>query len=248
MKSALTQSDVENGLRQLGIRPGMTLEVHSSLQSFGHLEGGAEALIDALMQSVGNEGAIVMPSFRLSKDLQLTEEDRKLGLTVKIRILDEDEEESGMGVVSDTFRKRSDVRTGEGIFRVSAWGKDADKHSSSGFQHLIDHDGWALLLGVDIYRLSSMHYVEDILPDAIRGKFQPSPEARIRYPENRWFIEAWQPDVKPWYTIQETAYEKGFITDGRIGDAKCMLLKVRPVIGLYRQALQINPFELYGLK
>jgi len=153
-----------------------------------------------------------------------------------------------MGIVSDTFRKMTDVHTGQGIFRASAWGKDADIHSFSGFQHLIDMDGWALLLGVDIYKLSTMHYVEDNLPDEIKNIFKPSEEARKLYPEDQWFIEAGEPPVKPWYTIQSRAYEKGFIKDVMIGDCKCMLLKVLNVIGLYRQALQSDPLELYGLR
>jgi hypothetical protein len=93
-----------------------------------------------------------------------------------------------------------------------------------------------------------MHYVEDNLPDEIRSMFKPSDEARKLYPENEWFIEAWEPSVKPWYTIQNLAYEKGFIKDGMIGDCKCMLFKVQDVIGLYRQALQNDAFGLYGLR
>lgn len=204
-------------------------------------------MIDVLMQEVGADGAIVMPSFRLSPNLPLTEDDQRLGLVTKIRILSEDEEQSAMGIVADTFRKRPGVLTGNGIFRVSAWGKDADKHSA-GFQYLIDNDGYALLLGVDIYRLSAMHYVEDALPDEILGRFRPSDAARERYPQEQWMIEAWVPDVKPWHTIQDEAYCKGLISDAIIGNAKCMFFKVRPVIELYRQALLNHPLELYGLR
>lgn len=246
MNAILTGSDLANGLHQLGVHAGMALEVHCSLSSFGYLEGGSDTVINVLMQQVGVDGAIVMPSFRLSPNLPLTDEDQRLGLTMKIHILSEDEEHSAMGIVSDTFRQRPDVMTGDGVFRVSAWGKDAITHSAS-FQHLIDNDGYALLLGVDIYRLSTMHYVEDALPDEIRSKFKPSPEARAKYPEDQWFIESWVPDTKPWYAIQNEAYAKGFITDTHIGNAKCMFFKVRPVIELYRQALLECPFELYGL-
>ena len=242
----LSGVDLARGLRQLGVQPGMALEVHCSLSQFGHLEGGAETLIRTLTQLVGDDGAIVMPSYRLSPNLPLTAEDLRLGLTMKIRILQEDEEPSAIGIVSDTFRKRSDVMTGDGIFRVSAWGKDAKKHSA-GFQHLIDHGGYALLLGVDIYRLSSMHYVEDALPEAIRSRFKPSETARARYPEDQWLIEAWLPEAKPWYRIQDEAYALGLIADANIGDAKCMLFQVRPVIELYRKALIDDPFGLYGL-
>jgi aminoglycoside 3-N-acetyltransferase len=247
MKSIVTKSDIERGLRKLGIKAGMAVEVHSSLQSFGQVEGGAKKLIEALTEVVGNDGAIVMPSFKLSAPMPLNEIDKALGLSLKIKILQSDENRSGMGIVADTFLNMVDVYTGDGIFRVSAWGKDADIHSQ-GFQHLIDIDGWALLLGVDIYALSTMHYVEEDLPDEIRSMFNPSEEARKLYPEGQWFIEAWTPPVKPWYTIQNRAYDKGMIKDGIIGDCKCMLFKVQDIIGLYRQALQSDPFGLYGLK
>lgn len=116
----LSQAELEKKLVQLGVRPGMALEVHCSLSGFGTLEGGAETLIETLIQLVGNGGAIVMPSFRLSKDLPLSGEDRALGLTKKIRIL-----------------------------------------------------------GVDIYSLSAMHSVEDVLPEDIRERLIVAAKSRI---------------------------------------------------------------------
>lgn len=246
MKSTVTATDFAHGLHQLGVTAGMALEVHSSLSQFGYLEGGAETIIDTLIEEVGVHGAIVMPAFCLSPNMPLTEEDGQLGLTTKIFIQSPQEERSAMGIVADTFRKRQDVLTGSGIFRVSAWGKDVDKHST-GFQHLIDNDGYALLLGVDIYKLSAMHYVEEVLPDDIRNRFNPSDEARAKYPENEWMIEAWEQPVQPWYAIQDEAYAKGMIKDVNIGEAKCMFFKVRSVIELYRKALLERPYELYGL-
>ena len=247
MDTMLSVSELMQGLQRLGVRSGMALEVHCSLSRFGYLEGGAGALIHSLMQVVGNEGSLVMPAFRLSPNLPLTDEDRALGLTMKIKILPDDAEHSAMGIVADTFRNMENVQTGDGIFRVSAWGKDAAIHAQ-GFQHLIDNEGYALLLGVDIYRLSSMHYAEDEMPNEIRSRFAPSAEARAKYQESQWFIEAWIPEEKVWYKIQDAAYAAGMIRDIHIGNAKCMLLQVKPVIDLYREALRTHPFELYGLR
>jgi len=246
MSVILSQMEIENSLTQLGVTPGMMLEVHCSLSSLGRVKDGAKTVIESLKNVVGQEGAIVMPSFKLSPNYPLNDVDKKFGLTQKIRILHDENEKSAMGIVSDTFRKMPDVITGHGLFRVSAWGKDADIHSL-GFQHLIDNDGYALLIGVDIYKLSAMHYVEDSLPEEIRNRSKPSKEARNIYPEDQWFIEAWESSVKPWYTIQDRAYEKGYIVDGIIGNSKCMLLKVKDVIELYRFALQNEPYKLYGL-
>jgi aminoglycoside N3'-acetyltransferase len=243
---ALNSSELAAGLRRLGVRAGMALEVHCAMSRFGAVEGGADAVIDALMQVVGSDGTIVMPAFRLSPNLPLTDKDKQLGLTLKIRLLAEEENHTAMGIVADTFRQRLDVVTGSGIFRVSAWGRDAARHAT-GLQHLIDSSGYALLLGVDIYALSAMHTVEDALPETIRARFKPSAEALALYPADQWFIEAWSPEAKPWYKIQAEAYARGLITDIAIGQARCLFLPVRPVIDLYRQALLERPFELYGV-
>lgn len=247
MTMALNEADLINGFHALGVKKGMMLEVHCSMSRFGHIQGGAETLISALKKAVGNEGAIVMPSFKLSPNLPLTINDKKLGLKLKIKKLTSNDERSAMGIVSDTFRKMPDVVTGDGLFRVSAWGKDAAIHAN-GFQYLIDSSGYALLLGVDIYRMSSMHYVEDYLPDLIRDKFKPSNEALERYPESGWFIESWAPTVKPWYKIQDAAYQLGYIQDCMIGPCRCMLVQVEKTTQLYRKALQTNPLKLYGLE
>ena len=248
MASLVTRTEIEKGFIRLGVKSGMMLEVHCSLSSFGNVEGGALTIINALKDVIGNDGAIVMPSFKDSLNLPLTESDKKLGLTLKIKLLKGDEERSGMGIVSDTFRKMPDVVTGEGQFRVSAWGKDAKKHADNRFNYLIESGGYALLLGVDIYKMSSMHYVENILPDEIKSLFKPSEEARTIYPESEWYIEAWMPKTKPWYTIQKRAYKEGYIANTLIGNSKCMLVDVKNVLRLYKQALQTDPYKLYGLK
>ena len=244
----ITETSIINGLTQLGVQPGMALEVHSSLKSFGYVDGGAFTVINAIKTVIGANGAIVMPSFKLSPNLPLDENDINLGLTLKIKILHDESEKSAMGIISDTFKAMPDVMTGEGIFRVSAWGKDAQKHVSNGFNHLINSNGYALLLGVDIYSMSTMHYVEDCMPYEIKNKFTPSDEANKIYPESDWFVESWKPAAKPWYTIQERAMAQGYIKETMIGNAKCLLVHVKNTIELYRKALQTEPFELYGLR
>jgi aminoglycoside N3'-acetyltransferase len=246
--AGLSQQDIEQGLRAAGLCEGMLVEVHSSLSSLGYVHGGADTVIQALINTVGPDGGIVMPSFLLSPPQELTPLDVARGLTCKIKILSPDHNErSGMGIIADTFRKRADVLTGTGIFRVSAWGKDQEINSQ-GFQHVIDSGGWGLLLGVDIYRLSAMHYVESELPQEIKSIFQPSDEVREYYPADAWYIETGIPPVKAWYKIQDEAYRRGYIRDTSIGNCKCMSFQVRQVIGLYEEALHTDPLGLYGLR
>jgi aminoglycoside N3'-acetyltransferase len=48
-------------LRELGVRRGSPLMVHASLRRIGPIEGGADALLDALLEVLGPEGTLVMP-------------------------------------------------------------------------------------------------------------------------------------------------------------------------------------------
>lgn len=183
---ALNKQDLINGFCKAGINKGDEIEVHSSLSSFGYVDGGAETVISALKETVGDNGSIFMPALRLSPELPLTEEDKKAGITSKIKILPENRMHSAMGIIADTFRMMPDTVTGDGIFAVSGWGRNAN--------------------------------------------------------------EAGEPPVKPWYSIQAQAYEKGLIREGYIGSCKYMCFGIWDVVGLYRQALETDPPGLYGLR
>ncbi len=247
MNSGITKQNIIKGLLDLGLKSGDEIEVHSSLSSFGYVEGGAETVISALKEVVGENGSIFMPALRLSKELPLTEQDKLLGITTKIQILSEDCERSAMGIIADTFRQMPDTITNDGIFRISAWGKSA-REVNDGLQYLIHNSGKALMLGVDIYKLTAMHYVENLLPDDIKNYFPLSDEINSIYPPDKFLIEAGTFPVKPWYTIQKMAYEKGIIKNGLIGNSNVMFFDICDVVGLYEQELKNNPYKLYGLE
>lgn len=50
-------------LRALGVQPGMTLVVHSSLSALGWVAGGPQAVVLALQEAVSPGGTLVMPAF-----------------------------------------------------------------------------------------------------------------------------------------------------------------------------------------
>ena len=63
MQSLVTVPTVVEGLEALGVRPGATLLVHCSLSRFGHVQGGAQTVIEGLVRTVGSTGTLVMPAF-----------------------------------------------------------------------------------------------------------------------------------------------------------------------------------------
>jgi aminoglycoside 3-N-acetyltransferase len=246
--AGLARTEIEDGLRRLGLARGDAVEVHSSLSSLGWVEGGAAAVVDALMGVVGEEGTLVMPAYPLSKPLPLTEEEKARGILAKVRIFSQDYAgPTGMGEIADEFRGRPGTVLGSGIHRVCAWGRDAERHSQ-GLGYLLQVDGWVLLLGVDIHRCSSMHLAEKAgLPAEVAACFQLPEEIRYDYPDDVYVAYGSTPE-DAWGKVQDEAERRGLIRRGTIGRTACMLFKARPVVGIYEQALRTDPLGLFGVR
>lgn len=244
----VTKNELKSALASLGVEKGMILEVHSSLSSFGRLEGGALTVIDALKELVTEEGTLFMPALRLSRELELPPQDRELGITVKIKVLGADAEKTAMGAVADTFRLLPDTLCGRDTISTAGWGKHAEEALKGGLDYAIHNGGKALLLGVDIYKLTAMHYVEPATPPDITAMFATNEEINRIYTPDEWFIEAGHPPEKAWYKIQAMAYERGLIREAQIGGCKAMFFDILPVVGLYENELKNDPYGLWGIK
>ncbi|MFF1643238.1 aminoglycoside N(3)-acetyltransferase [Streptomyces sp. NPDC058246] len=58
----VTRGTVSAHLLELGVRPGETLLVHSSLSSLGWVNGGPVAVVQGLLDALGPEGTLVVPT------------------------------------------------------------------------------------------------------------------------------------------------------------------------------------------
>ena len=194
VKVFVSKEDIKDGLKQLGIKPGYKLGVHSSLSRFGHVDGGANTVLEALFETVGKAGTIVMSTYLVGPPVKLTEQDKARGITWKIKrfAFDDLDTPSGMGIIADTFRRRPDVvRWYDPVHSVTAWGKDADIYCQS-FKLLVEADGWILLMGVQMDRCSALHIAEEqvALPEDIRRLMEGIvPEELLKvYPPDEWFF------------------------------------------------------------
>lgn len=246
----IRHENIVAGMAALGVVRGMALEFHGALSSLGRVEGGAEAVIAALLESLGPEGALLMSAYPVTPALPLTAEEIARGITWKVRILDDPHERSGLGLIVDTFRKRPDVHLGRGLHRVCAWGRAAAQHAQNGYQYLVEIDGWTLLMGVGVDRVSSLHLAEENpgLPQAIRRIFEPPPDLRRDYPAGRWDIGYGSTPKDAWARVWEEADERGLIIKGRIGLADCALFRTRALLAVYQEWLRKDPFGLFGLE
>ena len=61
-RKLVTPDDMKNALKDIGVQKGQAVMVHTSLSSLGYVCGGAQSVIEALLESVGDEGTIMMPT------------------------------------------------------------------------------------------------------------------------------------------------------------------------------------------
>ncbi|WP_244833890.1 AAC(3) family N-acetyltransferase [Clostridium sp. BJN0001] len=177
--NVLKKEDIIEGLKKCGLKKGQNVLVHTSLKSFGFVIGGAETIIRSLLDTVGEEGTVMMPS-QTWKNL-----DPEIGVHWEVPekyydairenwpAYDKDVTPAiGMGVVSELFakwpgRKRSDHPARS----FAAVGKNAqhltENHDlrnifgeGSPLSKLYDLDGYVLLLGVYYNKNTSFHLAE----------------------------------------------------------------------------------------
>lgn len=101
----VTKDQIINAVRAAGIEPGDVIMVHSSLKSFGHVAGGAETVVDALIDAVGPEGTVVVPT------LTATYAQSKGGSSGLA--WNRDKTPSRVGLVTETLRRRPEARRSE---------------------------------------------------------------------------------------------------------------------------------------
>lgn len=163
----VTKAGILAGLRSLGVLPGSGLMVHSSLKSFGHVQGGAQAVIEALMEAVTEQGTLLMPSFNHRAPF----EEGGPGF------YDPRETPTSNGAIPDLFWRMPGVwRSLDPTHPFAAWGRHARRYiefhhrtltmgpaSPLGLLHA--DDGFGLLLGVD-YHANTFHHVVEMTTGA----------------------------------------------------------------------------------
>jgi aminoglycoside 3-N-acetyltransferase len=96
-------AQIEAALREVGLQEGDAVFVQGGMSSFGTIEGGPDAVIEAFAQVLGRDGLIAMPAFPLDRPaLEYLRQDP---------VFDLRNTPSKMGAISERFR------TSEGVLR-----------------------------------------------------------------------------------------------------------------------------------
>ncbi len=247
---ALKKSEIINSLHQMGLNSGDIVLVHSSFKGLGEVEGGADTVIDSLLELLTPDGTLMMPSFQNGSEFYLVDR----GCCFDIR-----NTPSECGIITEVFRRRpGTLRSLSPTHCTAAFGRLArkiiDGHErckisvgfNSPYHRLIEMDGKILLLGVTHGSNTALHFVENTngAPTICRKEYYPvvidEKGAEITVPTlphmpglNRDYLKA-----EP-FLIQE-----GVQNNTRIGLAEARLVQAGAMAELIGQKIREQPLFL----
>ncbi len=248
-KKVVLPEEIECALREVGLKEGDNVMVHTSLGSMGYVCGGAQTIIEVLLKVVGPEGTVMMPT-QSWKNL-----DPSVGVHWEIEEGDWQKirdywpaydknitPTNTMGAVAEMFRSfPGSLRSDHPARSVAANGKHAEyfveNHDlydifgeNSPIGKLYALDGKVLLLGVDYDKNTSLHLAD------VRGEY-PSKHmctessAMMVDGERKWVsYETLFVDGEDFIEIGEAFEKEHSVNMGKIGDATIRCMSQREVV------------------
>lgn len=245
----IVKSEILSAFQALGLEKGTAVMVHTSLSRIGYVCGGAQTVIEALLEAVGGEGAVMMPAqswknldpedgvhgdveeayWQVIRD-HWPAYDKRLTPT------------NTMGAVAEMFRSwPGTLRSDHPARSVAAWGKYAEYLTSdhdlsnifgdgSPIGKLYELDGDVLLIGVGYDKNTSLHLAD----------------ARAEYPGKHTCVEhsavmengkrVWKAyetlfvDGEDFVQIGEGFEQTGAVRKTLLGNAELRLMKQRKLV------------------
>ena len=258
-RAIVLKEDLLKGFHELGMENGQNIIVHTSLSSLGFVCGGPQIVVEALLETVGEEGTILMPT-QTWKNLDPEEgvhweEPKEWWQTIRDNWPAYDKRitpTNTMGAVAEMlWHWPGAVRSDHPVRSFAAIGKQAsyltkDHDLSNIFgdpsplSKLYELDGYVLLLGTDYYKNPSIHLAD----------------ARANYPGKHLVDQstAMMVDGKREWVTYQTLYVDGedFVEIGRafekigavkmihVGNALLRFMKQRELVDFAVRYIEAN--------
>ncbi len=224
----LDRASLVSAFRRLGVPRGGLLMVHSSLRSMGHVFGGALTVVDALLETLGRAGTLVVPTFTYPIA-------RERGF-----VFDPLRTPSLMGAISEAGRRHPQaLRSIHLQHSVAAIGPLAETIVNAGgesawdadspMRQIRDRDGQYLLLGVPYQNLTAVHLCEVELEVPYRKPVRT--ETRMRRADGSFvpLVSAGCPPLpghpgSDFNRLGQRMEDAGLVRIGEVGNAIARLL------------------------
>lgn len=248
---SVTKEMITSALCAAGVERGDLLFVHSALRPFGHVEGGASAVAEALRESVGGEGTLAAPAFCFVHEIQ------------DEPVIDPASDPSEMGAISEAIRLLPGAKRSAAYrHSISAVGKHAGfltnvDHKLSVFQmessfgRMYALDAKIVLIGVEYVNSTSHHFAEFLLQ--VQDRHTIERNVILRHPDGtleHTMMTDYQPKPNPsgaYYSHPHDFNKSGLMLEkaGKVGvaaagNAMIRVFRMRDLINLL---LSVYPLD-----
>lgn len=251
----ITAADVAAAARTVGVIPGDTVMFHSSLSSMGRVVGGADSVIDGMLQAVGPEGTVAVPTlcnWLPGEEAQVFPR------------WDPARSPSYVGAITEAFRKRPEARRSDhATHSVAAIGRRAEEltaghgafgerlgpfgpkafAASSPWQRFVDWNAAYCFIGVTFRVNTMVHFVETMVVQHALERAQPDKREAIAVA-----ITGWQkPGIWPTIAIadreeiERLLAARGLVAYGKVGSATLRLARARPMVEVWLEIVESAP-------
>ena len=250
----LTEQILVSQFQKMGIKKGDCLMVHSAMSKIGYLQDGPKTLVNALLQVIGKEGTLCMPSSPISM--------LQLDYIRQNRVFDVNNTPSAMGAITEYFRTLENVkRSCHPTEPVCAFGPLADELTGNHFgeptpytvnspwKKLMEANGKILYIGVTLDNAGThLHTLEDAVefkyPVYFREDFEVEcimadgekavMKTKVHNPE---FSKKRKCDeLIPMFEVNEVLMRH------KLGETNCLVLDANKMF-----KTMINQYNLYGI-
>lgn len=249
IQDIITKEDIKQQLSNIGVQRGMLLFVDANSSTLGYITGGIQTFIEALMETVGYDGTLVMPCFTqknldpachgatsIQRENWDLVRDHALPFDRKLNAPDTEDE-----MIHQFLRNEGVLRSYHPIYSFAAWGKYAkiicDKHplhfgmsKESPLGKLSDLNGFVLLAGCG-YEACTMFQLARYSGDQLPIKILSAPIEQ----NNRM---VWKDmldldfDNSGFEVIGEVMEERKIVKNMYINTARCRFFSAREAVNI----------------
>ncbi|NMB43557.1 MAG: AAC(3) family N-acetyltransferase [Clostridiales bacterium] len=242
-----TKGSLIKDMEKAGINKKGTILVHSSMKAIGHVEGGADTVLDAFIDYM-KDGLLLFPTHTWSKENMLD------------GIYNPKTEPACVGLLPNLFMKREGaIRSMHPTHSVTAMGNRAREYVARDndvntpcpehgcFGGLYDEDAQILLLGVSFIRNTYIHVIEEKfdIPNRIAAKPRRlklvQEDGSFKKVDHYYHYSTLGSVSLNYDKLRSPLMDMGIVKEVKIGDATSYLMKVRPMADWVSKLLEEDP-------
>ncbi len=251
----ITRNEITQGFRALGVKPGDCLLMHSSLSSFGRVEGGADTVIDGILDALGNSGTLLVPTLTGHEELSAENPPH----------FDLRSQACWTGVIPETLRQRPGaVRSTHPTHSCAAIGARAEEltrghHLSptpcgvtSPYFRVAAAGGYLAFVGCALDVCTTCHTVEELAN--VDFHLQPGVacgsciDRHGNHLETPCRLHSYEGPQRDYPVLEPFLLERGHMRVGSIGSSTIRLVKAMALIETALEKLCFDPYYLTVLR